>query len=205
MISLYYDNVCSEDIKVITNLREHVKIVMSEKDHDEQDAVGLLEVVFSFDEKDSELGNRENCTTTCTKEARITISNVLKTAAHKRILNINSSEEHVLIQHSLSDDALSQIPSDIELLRFSTNCVSNQMHELVSYLEMSRKWDSITHNYPNDIEVAKYLVLSKWKEIKDQSNFKALAEALTKMDISTHFLCQVSLYYLKHDDIFLKA
>ena len=96
----------------------------------------------------------------------------------------------------LSDDALSQIPSDIELLRFSTNCVSNQMHELVSYLEMSKKWDSITHNYPNDIEVAKYLVLSKWKEIKDQSNFKALAEALTKMDISTHFLCQVSLYYL---------
>ncbi|XP_071144046.1 uncharacterized protein [Mytilus edulis] len=91
----------------------------------------------------------------------------------------------------LSDDALSQIPSDIELLRFSTNCVSNQMHELVSYLEMSKKWDSITHNYPNDIEVAKYLVLSKWKEIKDQSNFKALAEALTKMDISTHFLCQV--------------
>ncbi|CAG2253622.1 DOS [Mytilus edulis] len=29
-----------KDIKVITNLREHVKIVMSEKDHDEQDAVG---------------------------------------------------------------------------------------------------------------------------------------------------------------------
>ncbi|CAG2186023.1 unnamed protein product [Mytilus edulis] len=47
-----------------------------------------------------ENGNRENCTT-CTKEARITISNVLKTAAHKRILNKSSSEEHVIIQHSL--------------------------------------------------------------------------------------------------------
>ncbi|VDI17326.1 Hypothetical predicted protein [Mytilus galloprovincialis] len=49
-----------------------------------------------------ENGNRENCTTytTCTKEARITISNVPKTAAHKRILNKSSSEEHVLIQHS---------------------------------------------------------------------------------------------------------
>ncbi|XP_076083275.1 uncharacterized protein LOC143054232 [Mytilus galloprovincialis] len=64
------------------------------------------------------------------------------------------------------------------------------MHELVSYLEMSNTWDSITH-YPNDIEVAKFLVLSKWKEIKDQSNFKTLADALTKMDISTHVLCQV--------------
>ncbi|CAC5411518.1 unnamed protein product [Mytilus coruscus] len=89
----------------------------------------------------------------------------------------------------LSEDALNQIPSDIELLRFSTSCTSSQMNELVSYLEMSKIWDEITYNYPNNIAVAKFLVLSKWKETK--MKFKALEEALTEMDISTHVLCQV--------------
>ncbi|CAG2196608.1 unnamed protein product [Mytilus edulis] len=91
----------------------------------------------------------------------------------------------------LSDDALNQRPSDIELLRFSTNFPSNQMYELVSYLNMFEKWNDITQNYPENIEVAKFLVLSKWREMEDGCNLKALAEALTNMDISTHVLCQV--------------
>ncbi|XP_071144403.1 uncharacterized protein [Mytilus edulis] len=89
----------------------------------------------------------------------------------------------------LSEDALNHIPSDNELLRFSTNCTLDQMHELVSYLEMSKIWDEIKYNNPNNIAVAKFLVLSKWKERK--MKFKALEEALTQMDISTHVLCQV--------------
>ncbi|CAG2217217.1 unnamed protein product [Mytilus edulis] len=101
----------------------------------------------------------------------------------------------------LSDDALNQRPSDIELLRFSINFESSQMYELVPYLEMSKEWGDITLNYPKDIKVAKFLVLSKWKEMKDKSNFKALAEALTKMDISTHVLCQVRRVRLAETDI----
>ncbi|XP_076082499.1 uncharacterized protein LOC143053588 [Mytilus galloprovincialis] len=65
------------------------------------------------------------------------------------------------------------------------------MYELVSYLNMYEKWNDITQNYPENIEVAKFLVLSKWREMEDGCNLKALAEALTNMDISTHVLCQV--------------
>ncbi|XP_071143728.1 uncharacterized protein [Mytilus edulis] len=89
----------------------------------------------------------------------------------------------------LSEDALNQIPSDIELLRFSMKCPSSQMFELVTYLEMSEEWDDTSHNYPNDIKLAKFLVLSNMKEKKRK--FKALEEALTEMNLSTHVLCQV--------------
>ncbi|VDI41762.1 Hypothetical predicted protein [Mytilus galloprovincialis] len=89
----------------------------------------------------------------------------------------------------LSEDALNQIPSDIELLRFSMKCPSSKMFELVTYLEMSEEWDDTSHNYPNDIKLAKFLVLSNMKEKKRK--FKALEEALTKMNLSTHVLCQV--------------
>ncbi|XP_063406287.1 uncharacterized protein LOC134690240 [Mytilus trossulus] len=101
----------------------------------------------------------------------------------------------------LSDDALKQRPSDIELLRLSIKCPSNQMYELVTYLGMYDKWDDITYNYRENIEVAKFLILSKWKEMKVESNFKALAEALTNMDISTHVLCQVKRIKIVESDI----
>ncbi|XP_076083992.1 uncharacterized protein LOC143054826 [Mytilus galloprovincialis] len=101
----------------------------------------------------------------------------------------------------LSDDALKQRPSDIELLRLSIKCPSNQMYQLVTYLGMYEKWDDITYNYRENIEVAKFLILSKWKEMKVESNFKALAEALTNMDISTHVLCQVKRIKVVESDI----
>ncbi|XP_063418083.1 uncharacterized protein LOC134700856 [Mytilus trossulus] len=101
----------------------------------------------------------------------------------------------------LSDDALKQRPSDIELLRLSIKCPSNQMYELVTHLEMYEKWNDITYNYRENIEVAKFLVLSKWKEMKVESNFKTLAEALKNMDISTHVLCQVKRIKIVESDI----
>ncbi|XP_063406294.1 uncharacterized protein LOC134690247 [Mytilus trossulus] len=91
----------------------------------------------------------------------------------------------------LSDDALSQIPSDNELLRFSIHCASSKMHSFVTYLGMLQKWEDITYNYPDNIEVSKFLVLSKWKELNVKGSFKILAEALMEMEISPHLLCQV--------------
>lgn len=76
------------------------------------------------------------------------------------------------------------------------------MHELVSYLEMSKIWDEIKYNNPNNIAVAKFLVLSKWKERKKK--FKDLEEALVRMKISTHDLCQVRFHknYIKNACVF---
>ncbi|CAG2196555.1 unnamed protein product [Mytilus edulis] len=93
----------------------------------------------------------------------------------------------------LSDDALSQIPSDNELLRLSIHCASSKMHSFVTYLGMLQKWEDITYNYPDNIEVSKFLVLSKWKEQNVKGSFKVLAEALNQMEISSHLLCQVRL------------
>lgn len=99
-----------------------------------------------------------------------------------------------MFSSGLSDDALSKIPSDIELLRFSTKYPLNQMFELVTYLEMCEEWEAIKYNNGDRIEVAKFLVLTKWKQMKAGSNFQALAEALTTVNISKHLLCQVRLY-----------
>ncbi|XP_076083621.1 uncharacterized protein LOC143054483 isoform X1 [Mytilus galloprovincialis] len=101
----------------------------------------------------------------------------------------------------LSDDALSKIPSDIELLRFSTKYPLNQMFELVTYLEMCEEWEAIKYNNGDRIEVAKFLVLTKWKQMKAGSNFQALAEALTTMNISKHLLCQVRRVRVAETDI----
>ncbi|XP_076083709.1 uncharacterized protein LOC143054574 [Mytilus galloprovincialis] len=101
----------------------------------------------------------------------------------------------------LSDDALNQRPSDIELLRFSIKCASGHMHELVTFLEMSDQWDTITENYPTNKEVAKFVILLKWKEKKEKNNFRALAEALTNMEISSHVLCQVRRIRIAETDI----
>ncbi|XP_063407784.1 uncharacterized protein LOC134691279 [Mytilus trossulus] len=101
----------------------------------------------------------------------------------------------------LSDDALSKIPSDIELLRFSTKYPLNQIFELVTYLDMCEEWEAIKYNNGERIEVAKFLVLTKWKQMKPESNFQALAEVLTKMNISKHLLCQVRRVRVAETDI----
>ncbi|XP_076084407.1 uncharacterized protein LOC143055150 [Mytilus galloprovincialis] len=101
----------------------------------------------------------------------------------------------------LSDDALSQIPSDNELLRLSIHCASSKMHSFVTYLGMLQKWEDITYNYPDNIEVSKFLVLSKWKEQNVKGCFKVLAEALNQMEISSHLLCQVRRVRKSETDI----
>ncbi|CAG2234351.1 unnamed protein product [Mytilus edulis] len=101
----------------------------------------------------------------------------------------------------LSDDALSQIPSDNELLRLSIHCASSKMHSFVTYLGMLQKWEDITYNYPDNIEVSKFLVLSKWKEQNVKGSFKVLAEALNQMEISSHLLCQVRRVRKSETDI----
>ncbi|XP_076082645.1 uncharacterized protein LOC143053752 [Mytilus galloprovincialis] len=111
---------------------------------------------------------------------------------HWRVWNQDQTKEQCEEDcQGLNDDALSKTPSAIELLRFSNQCESNQMHELVIYLGMVMIWKDIEYNHPQDIQVAKFLLLSKWKEMKAKCNFKTLSEALISMGISTHVLCQV--------------
>lgn len=99
-------------------------------------------------------------------------------------------QQHFYFFSGLSADALNQIPSDVELLRFSTNCTIDQIKKLVSYLELSKQWEEIEYNNPKNIAVVKFLVLSKWKE-EEGMKFKDLKKALTEKKISTHVLCQV--------------
>ncbi|XP_076083802.1 uncharacterized protein LOC143054666 [Mytilus galloprovincialis] len=121
---------------------------------------------------------------------------------HWRVWNQDQTKEQCEEEcQGLSDDALSKTPSDIELLRFSNHCESNKMHELVTHLGMLRIWKDVEYNHPKDIQVAKFLLLSKWKEIKAKSNFKTLSEALINMGISTHVLCQVRRIIKAETDI----
>ncbi|VDI59475.1 Hypothetical predicted protein, partial [Mytilus galloprovincialis] len=118
--------------------------------------------------------------------------NQIQKAGHWRVWNQDQTKEQCEEDcQGLNDDALSKTPSDIELLRFSNHCKLNQMHELVTHLGMLRKWENIEYNHRMNIEVAKFLILSKWKEMKVKCNFKTLSEALINMDTSTHVLCQV--------------
>ncbi|CAC5392707.1 unnamed protein product [Mytilus coruscus] len=121
---------------------------------------------------------------------------------HWRVWNQDQTKEQCEEDcQGLNDDALSKTPSDIELLRFSNHCDSNKMHELVTHLGMVRKWKDIEYNHPKDIQVAKFLILSSWKEMKVKCNFKTLSEALVSMGISTHVLCQVRRVIKAETDI----
>ncbi|CAG2190428.1 unnamed protein product [Mytilus edulis] len=92
----------------------------------------------------------------------------------------------------LSVDALNQIPSDAELLRFSSQCDPENMHELATHLGMHRKWKVIRCNYPQDIEIAIFLFLIEWKRKNSKGKFKVLADVLEKMNLTAHMLCYVS-------------
>ncbi|CAG2188603.1 unnamed protein product [Mytilus edulis] len=123
---------------------------------------------------------------------------------HWRVWNQDQTKEQCEEDcqlEGLNDDALNKTPSDIELLRFSNHCESNKMHELVTHLGMVRIWKDIEYNHPKDIQVAKFLLLSSWKEMKTKCNFKTLSEALISMGISTHVLCQVKRVIKAETDI----
>lgn len=60
-------------------------------------------------------------------------------------------------------------------------------------LGMGKEWDDINENNFYNIEAAYILLLTKWKETTNKTDFKTLQDVLSRSDISTHILCQVSL------------
>ncbi|CAC5363363.1 unnamed protein product [Mytilus coruscus] len=90
----------------------------------------------------------------------------------------------------LQDDALNQIPSDVELQRFSSSCDESTIQKLAINLGMTLKeWEKLITDY-RWIDIVKYRILVNWRE-KYSGRFSNLLKALTDMDISTHTLCQV--------------
>ncbi|XP_071122490.1 uncharacterized protein [Mytilus edulis] len=91
----------------------------------------------------------------------------------------------------LSEDALSQIPSNIELLRLSVNCETRMLHDLALHLGMEEMvWDDMEYNYPGNIQLVKFLTLMHLKE-NDEISFSDLDKGLREMEITTHKLCVV--------------
>ncbi|XP_052097573.1 uncharacterized protein LOC127732561 [Mytilus californianus] len=91
----------------------------------------------------------------------------------------------------LSEDALSQIPSNTELLHLSVNCETRMLHELALHLEMDQMvWNDLEDNYPGNIQIVKFLTLMHLKE-NDEFSFAELDNGLRKMEITTHKLCVV--------------
>ncbi|CAC5402476.1 unnamed protein product [Mytilus coruscus] len=90
----------------------------------------------------------------------------------------------------LSEDALNQIPSDIELLRFSSHSPKD-MRQFAEHLGVEDDWETIESDYPQKTAFSKFLILIRWKEAYPKGNFRNLADALNKMNISAHKLCCV--------------
>ncbi|CAC5394795.1 unnamed protein product [Mytilus coruscus] len=93
----------------------------------------------------------------------------------------------------LQEDALNQIPSDIELQRFSSRCEETLIRELAIHLGITlHEWEKLRSDY-EFVDIFKYRVLVAWRE-KYSGRFSNIAKALQDMDLSTHILCQV--FYL---------
>ncbi|CAC5377384.1 unnamed protein product [Mytilus coruscus] len=90
----------------------------------------------------------------------------------------------------LADDALNQIPSDKELLRFSCNSIK-LVQELAIHLGMEDDWDTLEYSYKDRPEILKFLMLIKWKQSNSNGNFRMLADALSEMNKTAHKLCSV--------------
>ncbi|XP_076116488.1 uncharacterized protein LOC143083957 [Mytilus galloprovincialis] len=91
----------------------------------------------------------------------------------------------------LSEDALSQIPSDSELLRLSVNCETRMLHELALHLGMEEMvWNEMEDNYPGNIQIVKFLTLMHLKE-NDELRFTDLDKGLREIEITPHKLCVV--------------
>ncbi|XP_076080545.1 uncharacterized protein LOC143051537 [Mytilus galloprovincialis] len=91
----------------------------------------------------------------------------------------------------LSKDALSQIPSNTELLRLSNHCEPHMLHELALHLGMEDMvWSDMVENYPTNTQMVKFLTLIHLKENYEIS-FAELDNGLREMEITTHKLCVV--------------
>ncbi|XP_071123623.1 uncharacterized protein [Mytilus edulis] len=91
----------------------------------------------------------------------------------------------------LSEEALSQIPSNTELHRMSVNCETPMLHDLALHLGMEEMvWNDMEYNYPGNIQLVKFLTLMHLKE-NDEISFSELDNGLREMEITTHKLCVV--------------
>ncbi|VDI25059.1 Hypothetical predicted protein [Mytilus galloprovincialis] len=91
----------------------------------------------------------------------------------------------------LSEDALSQIPSNSELLRLSVNCETCMLHDLALHLGMEEMvWNDMEYNNPGNTQLVKFLTLMHLKE-NDEITFTELDNGLREMEITTHKLCVV--------------
>ncbi|XP_071138166.1 uncharacterized protein [Mytilus edulis] len=90
----------------------------------------------------------------------------------------------------LSGDALSQIPSNTELLRLSVNCETRMVHDLALHLGMEEMvWSDMVENYPTNTQMVKFLTLMHLKE--NEITFTELDNGLREMEITAHTLCVV--------------
>ncbi|VDI47552.1 Hypothetical predicted protein [Mytilus galloprovincialis] len=65
----------------------------------------------------------------------------------------------------LSEDALSQIPSNTELLHLSVNCETRMIHDLAIHLDMEEtEWNDMVENYPRNTQMVKFLTLIDLRE-----------------------------------------
>lgn len=97
----------------------------------------------------------------------------------------------------LQEEALNQIPSDIELQRFSSRCEETVIRELAIHLGMTlHEWEKLRSDY-EFVDIVKYRVLVSWRE-KYSGRFINIAKALQDMDLTTHTLCQVNYYNILH-------
>ncbi|CAG2255787.1 unnamed protein product [Mytilus edulis] len=91
----------------------------------------------------------------------------------------------------LSEDALSQIPSNTELLRLSVNCATRMIHDLALHLDMEEsEWSDMVENYPRNTQMVKFLTLIDLRE-NNGIRFGDLAKGLIEMKITTHTLCMM--------------
>ncbi|XP_071123586.1 uncharacterized protein [Mytilus edulis] len=101
-----------------------------------------------------------------------------------------AKEECEINCQGLREDALNQIPSDIELQRFSSRCEETVIRELAIHLGMTlHEWEKLRSDY-EFVDIVKYRVLVLWRE-KYSGRFINIAKALQDMDLTTHTLCQV--------------
>ncbi|XP_076116865.1 uncharacterized protein LOC143084338 [Mytilus galloprovincialis] len=91
----------------------------------------------------------------------------------------------------LSEDALSQIPSNTELLRLSVNCATRMIHDLALHLDMEEsEWSDMVENYPRNTQMVKFLTLIDLRE-NNGIRFRDLDKGLREMKITTHTLCMM--------------
>ena len=91
----------------------------------------------------------------------------------------------------LSENALDQNPSDSEILRLSDQFDPTMMYNLVLHLGITdQEWKNMDYNHPGNIELVKFLIMTKWREA-NSGKFRDVFAALGKMKVDKHKLCQV--------------